>query len=288
LSPLTLTGFIDRSDQPFSPTKGYVARLDIEHASSFTLSDYRYNRFFFDAAIYGHRSRTNQVYSAHLRAGFVRALSGGTDNGAIHPRKRFYAGGANSVRGFGESQLGPRILTIDGDTTFFNATTTLPGAAGTCALTVEAVKYCNPNAASLRSTNFTPQPLGGTSLLEGSVEYRIPLPLGQTLRHFVGAIFIDAGIVGRGQIRGVQTLSAITRGTTAITPGFGIRYQSPVGPIRIDFGINPNRTEELSVVTAVRDSTGQVRIISLPTARHYSQGGGFRRLVLHFSIGEAY
>ena len=288
LSPLTLTGFIDRSDLPFSPTKGYVARLDIEHASAYTASDYRYNRFFFDAAIYGHRSRTKQVYSAHLRAGFVRALSVGTDNGAIHPRKRFYAGGANSVRGFGESQLGPRILTIEGNEKYLNATTTIPGAAGTCALTVDAVKYCDPNAASLKTANFTPQPLGGTSLLEGGVEYRVPLPLGQTLRNFVGAVFIDAGIVGRGEIRGVQTLTAITHGTTAITPGFGIRYQSPVGPIRIDFGINPNRAEDLSVVTSVRDSTGQQRIVALPTARHYSQGGGLHRLVLHFSIGEAY
>ena len=34
LSPLGLTGFIDRSDQPFSPTKGYVARVDIENASA--------------------------------------------------------------------------------------------------------------------------------------------------------------------------------------------------------------------------------------------------------------
>jgi outer membrane protein assembly factor BamA len=288
LSPLTLTGFIDRSDQPFSPTKGYVARLDIESASTYTASDYRYNRVFLDAAIYGHRSRTKDVYSAHLRAGFVRALSGGNDNGAIHPRKRFYAGGANSVRGFGESQLGPRILTIDGDSTLFNASTTLPGAAGKCALTIDAVKYCDPNAASLRTTNFTPQPLGGTSLLEGSIEYRVPLPLGQTLRNFVGAVFIDGGIVGRGQIRGVQSLSAITHGTAAITPGFGIRYASPVGPIRVDFGINPNRSEDLSVVTAVRDSTGAIKIVALPTARRYSQGGGLHRLVLHFSIGEAY
>ena len=34
-------------------------------------------------------------------------------NDVLHPRKRFYAGGANSVRGYGENQLGPRILTID-------------------------------------------------------------------------------------------------------------------------------------------------------------------------------
>ena len=48
------------------------------------------------------------------------------------------------------------------------------------------------------------------------------------------------------------------------------------------------RAEDLSVVTAVPDSTGRVHIVALPTARRFSQGGGFHRLVLHFSIGEAY
>lgn len=287
LSPLALTGFIDRSDQPFSPTKGYVMRVNLEHASAYTLSDYRYNRFFVDAAIYGHKSRTNHVYSAHLRAGFVRTLSTGTDNGVLHPRKRFYAGGANSVRGFGENQLGPRILTLPNDTTLLNAKTSLPG--GTCALTIDAVKFCDPNAASLRTADFTPQPLGGTSLLEGSVEYRFSLQRGEALRNFVAAVFIDGGIIGRGEIRGLQTISSIVRGTSAITPGFGIRYQSPVGPIRVDVGINPNRAENLGVVTAVRDSTGAFRIVPLAESRRYSQGRSLlNRLVLHFSIGEAY
>jgi outer membrane protein assembly factor BamA len=287
LSPIALTGFVDRSDVPFSPTKGYVARLDIEHASAFTASDYRYNRVFFDAAVYGHKSQTKQVYSAHLKAGFVHTLSTGTDNGVLHPRKRFYAGGANSVRGFGENQLGPRILTINNDTSLLNAKTSLPG--GTCALTVDAVKFCDPNAASIKNADFVPQPLGGTSLVEGGVEYRVPLRLGETLRNFVGAVFIDGAIVGRGEIRGLQSISGIVHGTSAITPGFGVRYQSPVGPIRIDIGINPNRAEELGVVTAVRDSTGQIRIAPLAVARRYSQGKTIlNRLILHFSIGEAY
>ena len=287
LSPIALTGFIDRSDLPFSPTKGYVARVDFEHASSFTFSDYRYNRFFVDAAVYGHKSRTKHVYSAHLRAGFVKTLATGTDNGVLHPRKRFYAGGANSVRGYAENQLGPRILTIANDTALLNAKTSLPG--GTCALTIDAVKFCDPNAATLRAADFIPQPLGGTSLLEGGVEYRFPLPLGETLRNFVGAVFVDGGIVGRGEIRGVQTIASIVRGTSAITPGFGVRYQSPVGPIRVDVGINPNRTEQLGVVTAVRDSTGAFRIAPLGGSRLYSQGRTLlNRLVLHFSIGEAY
>jgi len=116
LSPLTITGFIDRSDLPFSPTKGYVARLDLEHASQLTLSDYRYNRAFVDAAVYGHQSGTQHVYSAHLRMGWVRPIATGLDSGVLHPRKRFYAAGANSVRGYAEGQLGPRVLTIDATT----------------------------------------------------------------------------------------------------------------------------------------------------------------------------
>ena len=288
LSPLTLTGFIDRSDLPFSPTKGYLARLDFEAASNYTASDYRYFRAFFDGAIYGHKSQTQHVYSAHLRAGFVRALAGGPDSGIIHPRKRFYAGGANSVRGYAENQLGPRILTIDGKK-HLNATTTLPGAPQPCALTLEQVRFCDPNAKSLSNSDFTAQPLGGTSLLEASIEYRVPLPLGESLRNFVGAVFIDGAIVGRGEIRGLQSIGAITHGMTAITPGFGLRYMSPVGPIRIDFGINPGRAEQLSVVTSVTDNLGLTRIIPLATSRNYSPGGGLlSRLVLHFSIGEAY
>jgi outer membrane protein insertion porin family len=286
ISPLTLTGFVDRSDLPFSPTKGYVARLDFEHASGFTLSDYRYNRAFLDAAVYGHKSGTERVYSAHLRVGFVRPLSTGPDAGVLHPRKRFYAGGANSVRGYGESQLGPRILTIEADSLVKGAASI---GGGTCAATMTGVKFCDPNTSALPADHFTPQPLGGTSLLEGSVEYRVPLPLPSPFRHFVGALFIDGGIVGGGDIKGLQSLSSIIKGTGAITPGVGLRYASPVGPIRVDIALNPNRAEELGVVTSVRDASGVSRIVPLAIARHYVQGRTLLdRLSLHFSIGEAY
>jgi outer membrane protein assembly factor BamA len=285
LSPLTLTGFVDRSDLPFSPTKGYVARVDLETASSFTASDYRYYRLFFDGAAYTHKSGTKNIYTAHLRLGFVRALTGGAESGILHPRKRFYAGGANSVRGYGESQLGPRILTID-DSTLAKASSI---GGGTCKLTAEAVQFCDPNSANLKDSDFLPQPLGGTSLLEGSVEYRMPLPLGVTLRNMVGAIFLDGAVVGSGNVGGLPRISTLVRGTAAITPGVGFRYESPVGPIRVDFGYNPNRAENLAVVTAVPDSTGHVRIVPLSASRNFSQGKTFlSRLALHFSIGEAY
>lgn len=285
LSPLTLSAFVDRSDLPFSPTKGYVARLGVEHASALTASDYRYNRIDLDAAAYTHRSGSASVYSAHLRVGFVRALASGAEGGILHPRKRFYAGGANSVRGYGENQLGPRILTID-DSTLAKAHS-LPG--GTCALTLASVKYCDPNSPNLKAADFVPQPLGGTSLLEGSVEYRFPLPLGLVLRHMVGAVFLDGAVVGSGNVGGIPRISSIVKGTGAVTPGFGVRYESPVGPIRIDFGINPNRAEQLAVVTSVPDANGRRTIVPLSMTRSYSQGKTLlSRLTLHFSIGEAY
>jgi hypothetical protein len=43
------------------------------------------------------------------------------------------------------------------------------------------------------------------------------------------------------------------------------------------------------VVTAVRDSTGQRRIVPLAISRAYTPGKTLlNRLMLHFSIGEAY
>ena len=286
LSPLTLTGFIDRSDVPFSPTKGYVLRLDFENASALTFSDYRYNRAFMDGAFYTHRSGSKSVFSGHLRLGWVRPLGTGPDAGILHPRKRFYAGGANSVRGFAESQLGPRILTVD-DSTLVKSATSING--GRCAATLAGVKFCDPNTPALSNGDFIPQPLGGTSLVEGSLEYRMPLPLGQSLRHLVGAVFVDGGIVGSAPVAGLQTVSNFIHGTGAITPGFGVRYASPVGPIRVDIGINPNRVEKLGVVTAVRDSTGKQVIVPLTVSRSFANGKTFlNHLTLHFSIGEAY
>jgi len=286
LSPLTLTGFVDRSDQPFSPTKGYVARFDYENAAAYTGSDYRYNRVFFDIAAYDHKSGTKRVYSAHLRMGWVRAIPSGADSGVLHPRKRFYAGGANSVRGYQENMLGPRILTVDAGTLVGGAKST---GGGTCAARADAVKFCNPNSPGLANNNFFPQPLGGTSLLEGSVEYRIPLPATSLFHNFVFAMFLDGGVVGPADIHGLQAIGSSVKGKSAVTPGVGLRYMTGVGAIRVDLGFNPNAPQNLAVVTAVPDSTGRVRIVQLALPRSWVPGTTFLdHLALHFSIGEAY
>lgn len=307
LSPAALTVSMDRSDSPLSPTRGVRFRAEAEHASAFTASDFRYNRAMTDIAAYIPLPFRRIVGAVHLRAGWVQPLAstagavglpteanGRASSEILHPRKRFYAGGAQSVRGFGENQLGPRVLTIapevlrgrataKGDTTYRCA----PSAP---------ITSCDVNAASLRDSDFQVRPLGGTTLLEGSVELRVPI-----WRSVIGALFIDGAILGEG------TLNAITRGTGAITPGFGVRYESPVGPIRVDLGVRPTLRRALPVITQTTDSSGQRVLITLaPTTGCGEQSGtgcrtfpdpaerlGFfrraaNRLTLHLSIGQAF
>ena len=300
LSPFTGSLLVERADDPFSPTRGYNARADVEHASGVTMSSFRYNRFYADAALYkrlGDRRSTGpsaKVLAGHLRLGLVRALGSqllGQDTTralrVLHPRKRFYAGGAQSVRGFGESQLGPRILTVPPE-----VLARIQGCSVTDSLSVIG---CDPDGTpregeSVDDGDFTPRPLGGTALIEASVEYRFPL-----FKKLSGAVFLDGGLVASDpKFRTQPGLQDLARGTGAITPGFGVRYRSPVGPIRMDLGINPTTSEELPVVTEVIEN-GVRRIVRLDQARTYSPSGGARglgkvlsRLTLHLSIGQAY
>jgi outer membrane protein insertion porin family len=279
LSPFTLTSSVERTNDPFEPTHGLRATVDAEHASSITASDFRYNRASADGAAF-RPFRKRGALGAHLRLGWVHALAStgeavgiGSDTDVLHPRKRFYAGGSRSVRGYGENQLGPRILTVP-------ASTLRRGTAGCPEAT--PITACDPNAASLKDRDFEPRPLGGNIVAEGSVELRFPLYGDKVL----GATFIDAGYVSQ------RVNPDLPRSKAAITPGFGVRYLSPVGPIRVDFGINPALSETLPVVTEAVVN-GQSRLVTLDQRRVYHPvRGGFNgvldRLTLHLSIGEAF
>lgn len=299
LSPLTAQVQVDRSDQPLAPTSGYTARAEMEHASTLTVSDYRYNRAFAEGTLYSRLGPKTAVLASRLRVGFVRPLGGGgtINESVLHPRKRFYAGGSQSVRGYGENQLGPRILTLPLQYLVHSRT----GSGAPCDVTSEAIRFCDPNfiTDSLRKAvgddKFTPRALGGTSLLEGSIEYRFPLPF---LTNLGGAVFVDGAAVGERVLdplgAGVRTLANLVRGTGAITPGFGVRYLSSVGPIRIDAGFNPSRAEDLAVVTEIIRN-GKREIIPLDIPKRYSPTGTstgigkiLNRFTLHLSIGQAY
>src|SRR5205823_2763053 len=52
LAPIGASAWIDRSDDLDSPTRGYTALLDAEHASHATGSTFEHNRVLVDAAYY--------------------------------------------------------------------------------------------------------------------------------------------------------------------------------------------------------------------------------------------
>ena len=156
-------------------------------------------------------------------------------------------------------------------------------------LTGDAVASCDlsrtdTSGSTLSDRDFTPRPLGGRALIEGSVELRFPI-----WRNLYGATFIDGAFLGQG------SLEEATQGAGALTPGVGIRYRSAVGPIRVDLGLNPTMAEDLPVITQVEGSDGQFRIVQLRDVWRYNPTRGangitgvLRRLTLHLSIGEAY
>jgi len=281
LSPVTIASSIDRTNDPFSPNSGFRANGSVEHASAFTLSDFRYNRATADGAAF-YKVRARGAIGAHVRIGWVNSLGStsqavgvvaGVDDGILHPRKRFYAGGSHSVRGFGENQLGPRVLTVP-----IGVLQTHDSLNAACTTGTD-VTTCDPNAGNLKDRDFEPRPLGGNFVAEGSVEARFPV-----WQQVIGAVFVDAGIVTQ------KTNPALPRRRAAITPGFGLRYRSPVGPIRADIGINPGATESLPVVTE-SIVNGQKTLVTLQKRRIYAptQGHGILgRMVLHLSIGEAF
>lgn len=283
LSPVGLSGFVDQVDDALIRRDGYTVRLGLEHASAATLSDFHYNRA--DAEITWDFEIAGGTLATRLHAGWVNPLGsaegddpllGGTQ---LHPTKRFYAGGARSVRGYGENQLGPRILTIGREALLGTG-----GDGGSDVCTPEEINTgaCDPNP--VESSRFTPRPVGGTRLVEAGVEYRRPL-----FGPFVGAIFVDGARVSD------PTLDEMVQGRSAITPGFGVRYSSPIGPVRIDLGIRSAADEELTVITELDEGVEQ-RLIRLDVPKRFDPAegsGGFlssvtNRLTLHLSIGESF
>ena len=290
LAPVGVSAWIDRSDDLEVPTRGYTAVIDAEHASSATGSTFAHNRVAADAAFYksfgamklvAGIEQPRKMIALHGRTGYVRPLASdrsalgvaGTGDGILHPRARFYAGGMQSVRGFAENELGPTVL---------QARRASLLAVG-CSDATIASGQCDPSR--VPGDELFARPVGGSSVIEASVEYRLPL-----LKALGAVLFVDGAYVG------TAGLSSLAHGKGAITPGGGFRYRSPLGVLRLDIGLRPVGAELLPVVVAVQDAQGGDRIVRLAQEKRYSpidpSPGALRslgrRLVVHFAMGQAF
>lgn len=165
------------------------------------------------------------VLARNTRYGQERAF--GENSEALIPLpERMYAGGPTSLRGFSINAAGPRDLE-------------------------------------------TGYPVGGAGALVNSTELRLPAPtlpgLGQTvslvLFHDMGNVFVNASDAWASMLRFRQpnretcrVVDSIQKGPVTSTgqqgkcdfnyfshaPGVGVRYHTPVGPIRLDFSYNLN------------------------------------------------
>lgn len=283
LVPLGLSWSYDRTNATFSPTAGYYSNLSLEWADDLTGSDYQYVRFNLDVADF-EELLPGLVLAVRMRAGFVEALGdqafedpAGGGESVIHPRKRFFVGGAQSVRGFGQNLLGPSVLVMDvARCTGLGFGTSRPELAA-CARQL-ASRATNPD------DFFDERPVGGNAAFEANVELRTRL---NSTWSVVG--FADFGQVWEslGRIRAPVT-----------TPGLGIRYSSPVGPLRLDLAYDPTAPERVPVVaefTQTGDRLGELLELEESVrfdTYTYDAPGSFRefvrRLKLHISIGEAF
>ena len=119
----------------------------------------------------------------------------------------FFSGGPGSNRGYLPREIGPH-----GIVPFFN-----PGQTS-----AQIAVQCDP-ASPTYSVISCSLPLGGFTLWEASVELRFPI--GGPVE---GALFTDGSDVSP------QTL--LFRWRPHISSGFGLRYVTPIGPVRLDVG----------------------------------------------------
>ncbi len=271
----------DQRDNPLESTKGQYFTLDAFAASSYFGSQANFARALAQDSTYYAFGRPNHkfVFARSTTLGLeqvyrgTRVLPPGTcplnnlqtacqESISVIPLPEvFFAGGGNSHRGFGLNQAGPR----DPDSGF---------------------------------------PVGGTALFVNSEELRFPqvsLPFlgegfGFAIFHDMGNVFTAGHDLLKGLMRwhqpdpvqcvpssGVIIPACETYFNnsgydyTSHSVGLGLRYKTPIGPLRFDFGYNLNPTGYIQ--GTVFSATGQALFFE---TRH------LRPFNFFFSIGQPF
>lgn len=110
IARLTTSGLVDRRDDPFNPGRGWFMASTFELSKPGLGSDLSFLKEF---AQYSHfvPLRRGIVVASGARLGLARTFEGEV----LVPSEHFFAGGANTVRGYREGDLGPRSVLGDAE-----------------------------------------------------------------------------------------------------------------------------------------------------------------------------
>ncbi len=209
---LSISYIQDHRDNPADAHRGFWNTLDTGLAANYFGSQRSFVRVLGRNATYTSIGR-NLVFARQTQFGAILPFSiapGTSSFDDIPLPERFYGGGGVSMRGFGDNQAGPRDI-------------------GT------ATEMGNP------SVNATGFPIGGNALFFNTFELRFPL-LGPNIS---GVVFHDMGNIYTRLSDVSLAYKQPSEGNfnyAVQAPGFGIRYKTPLGPIRVDFSYALNPT----------------------------------------------
>ncbi len=197
VASVTPTASYDRRDDPLDPTRGWNASFQVEYAFPFLTADAHFFKLFTQATAYRPLGRFG-VLAGSIRGGAIEPLAGGS---ALAPRDALQRSVPAAELFYAGGRTTHRAyrrdeLGIVGETLIVDA----PGSTA------------------------NPFPAGGGGLALLNFEYRFPVagPVG-------GTLFLDGGNVWN-EYRDIRP-DALKWGA-----GLGVRYLSPVGPLRLEVG----------------------------------------------------
>ena len=198
---LGVTYIRDARDKPLDAHKGIFQTVDFRLVPKLIGSSDNFVRLSGQTSYYW-QIKPWMVWANNGRLGFEKAFAGSH----VPFSEQFFSGGPDSLRGFPLNGAGPQ---------------------GTAVLCTSAN---DPSTCTAKIT----VPTGGRQLVIFNSEGRFPIPLSISFLKdkLGGAIFYDGGNVYRHI--GFGGLFS----NWSNTVGFGLRYQTPVGPVRIDIGRN--------------------------------------------------
>lgn len=205
----------DARDEKLAPTRNYYASLKLGEAGGPFGGDMGFFRS--EGELRGYRSMHvggtdfGTVFAARMGGGLIVQYD---PNVGVDVDERLTLGGGSSVRGWAEDRLGPHICYVS--------------ESKTLSLDAAGSVDCAPTTPDGQPVDVMIEPVGGNLELFGNLEVRQALPY-----HLGIVLFIDAGRVwDRSENAAFDDLQW--------SVGTGLRYTSPIGPIRADFAWVPD------------------------------------------------